>query len=85
MLYEQPSLGTALVFKLVHLEIQKAWPSKLNKHRGQAKLYLQSFCEYAGNLNVNNQRWDHALMLTGADIHEGGSAATAGRLLQGAF
>jgi hypothetical protein len=88
LLYEQTSLGTDLVFKLVHLEIQKKWPSKLNKDGGRAKSYLTSFCDYAGDMNTENELWDHALMLTGADLREEGTSATAGtlalrRLLQG--
>ena len=85
MLYEQSSLGTDLVFKLVHLEIQKTSPSKLNKNGGRAKSYLTSFCDYAGDMNTDNEIWDHALMLTGADLREEGTTATAGRLLQGLF
>lgn len=62
LLYQHDSLGTDLHFKLVHLEIQKKKPSKLNSHGGKAKSYLTSFCDYAGDLNINNNIWDHALM-----------------------
>ncbi|CAG7668205.1 unnamed protein product [Allacma fusca] len=78
LLYQHNSLGTGLEFRLVHLEIMKHYPSKLNKNNGRAMKYLSSFCDFAGEKNVNGDMWDHALLLTGIDLREDETSATAG-------
>ena len=78
LMYQHPSLGEQLEFSLVHLEIMKRYPPNLNKNNGKAMKYLSSFCEYAGQKNINGEMWDHALLLTGMDLHEDDTTATAG-------
>ena len=80
LLYQHKSLGVPIEFSLVHLEIMKKYPAKLNKNGGKAMAYLSSFCEYAGEKNVNSDMWDHALLLTGMDLREDGTTSTAGAL-----
>lgn len=78
LLYQQPSLKVSLGFTLVHLEIMKKYPSTLSTNDGKAKAYLSSFCDFAGEKNKNNLKWDHGLLLTGIDLHEEGIHTTAG-------
>ncbi|XP_035703655.1 A disintegrin and metalloproteinase with thrombospondin motifs 16 isoform X2 [Folsomia candida] len=78
LLYGGKSLGVDIGFRLVHLEVMKKTPKELDTNGGKAKAYLSSFCEYAGNQNLNSGLWDHALLLTGIDLHEQGLKSTAG-------
>lgn len=78
VMYQHSSLGSDLRFRLVYLEIMEKKPSDLKTNGGKAKAYLSSFCDYAGEKNVNSAQWDHALLLTGLDLHEEGVKTTAG-------
>jgi hypothetical protein len=78
LLYGHKSLGVPLGFRLVHLELIRRLPSGLDPSGGKAKAYLSSFCDHAGALNTEGSRWDHALLLTGLDLHEEGLKSTAG-------
>lgn len=78
VMYQHSSLGVDLRFRLVYLEVMKKKPTPLKTHGGRAKAYLSSFCDYAGEKNVNSAQWDHALLLTGIDLHEEGIKTTAG-------
>lgn len=77
-LYKQPSMTESISFRLVHLEIQTAKPKTLKDNNGQAVRYLKSFCNYAAEKNKYNGLWDHALLLTGFDLTDGGNNGTAG-------
>lgn len=81
LLYGGKSLGVDIGFRLVHLEVMKKTPKELDTNGGKAKAYLSSFCEYAGNQNLNSGLWDHALLLTGIDLHEQGLKSTAGKII----
>lgn len=78
VMYQHSSLGVELRFKLVYLEVMKRRPNGLKTNGGRAKAYLSSFCDYAGEKNANSAQWDHALLLTGIDLHEEGVKTTAG-------
>lgn len=78
VMYQHSSLGMDLRFRLVYLEVMKRRPNSLKTNGGKAKAYLSSFCDYAGEKNVNSAQWDHALLLTGVDLHEEGVKTTAG-------
>ncbi len=78
-LYQQPSLGVSLSFRLVHLEIMPESPSGLDPSGGEATKYLKSFCKYAGNKNEKGNQWDHALLLTGYDLKDNGDKLVAGK------
>ncbi|CAL8069888.1 unnamed protein product [Orchesella dallaii] len=77
-LYKQPSMTEKISFRLVHVEVQTKRPSYMKEHNGAATKYLKSFCQYAAEKNQYGGLWDHALLLTGWDLAEGGSSATAG-------
>ncbi len=77
-LYKQPSFTDNLSFRLVHIEVEKTKPKGLKEHNGHATKYLKAFCDYAAEKNLYGSLWDHALLLTGLDLQEGGSNATAG-------
>ncbi|ODN05173.1 A disintegrin and metalloproteinase with thrombospondin motifs 18 [Orchesella cincta] len=77
-LYKQPTMTEKISFRLVHVEIQTQKPSYMKDYSGAATKYLKSFCEYAAEKNQMGSLWDHALLLTGWDLSEGGSSATAG-------
>lgn len=77
-LYKQPSFTDSLNFRLVHMEVETTKPKALKDHNGHATKYLKAFCNYAAEKNQYNSLWDHALLLTGHDLQEGGSTATAG-------
>lgn len=78
LLYGHKSVGMEIGFRLVHVEVMKSVPKELDSNGGKAKAYLSSFCEYAGDQNVDSGLWDHALLLTGIDLHEEGLKSTAG-------
>uniref|UniRef100_A0A914CK41 Peptidase M12B domain-containing protein n=1 Tax=Acrobeloides nanus TaxID=290746 RepID=A0A914CK41_9BILA len=75
IMYKQPSVVPKLTFRIVRYEIFQSQPSSLAPHLhsyGNAQLYLDRFCRYQQNLGVRD--WDHALLLTGYDIHRGGGS-----------
>ncbi|ODN03123.1 A disintegrin and metalloproteinase with thrombospondin motifs 18, partial [Orchesella cincta] len=78
VMYQHATLGVDLRFRLVYLEVMKRKPTSLKTNGGKAKAYLSSFCDYAGEKNANSAQWDHALLLTGIDLHEEGIKTTAG-------
>uniref|UniRef100_A0A7E4UU34 Peptidase M12B domain-containing protein n=1 Tax=Panagrellus redivivus TaxID=6233 RepID=A0A7E4UU34_PANRE len=72
IMYRQPSAVPKLTFRIVRYEVFKSQPSALaaNLHQsGHAQLYLDRFCKYQRSLGIRD--WDHALLLTGYDIHRG--------------
>jgi hypothetical protein len=80
LLYQQPSLGQDVIFRLVHLEIMSSDSSGPNTYEGESEQYLKSFCKYAGDKNSNGANWDHALLITGVDLKDGSDKRTAGLL-----
>ena len=52
----------------LRLPLQSALAAHLHEN-GHAQRYLDRFCRYQRSLGLRD--WDHALMLTGYDIHRG--------------
>ncbi len=77
-LYNQPSITEKIKFRLVNIEIATKQPINLNDNNGHATNFLTSFCTYAAAKNLQGTLWDHALLLTGADLQENGNNITAG-------
>lgn len=77
-LYQQPTMTENISFRLVHLEVETVKPKNLKDHGSHATKYLKSFCAYAKEKNKFGSLWDHALLLTGHDLQEGGNSGTAG-------
>lgn len=72
IMYKQPTALPTITFKVVRYEVFQSQPSALAAHlheNGNAQRYLDRFCRYQRSLGV--QDWDHALLLTGYDIHRG--------------
>ncbi|OZC10880.1 thrombospondin type 1 domain protein [Onchocerca flexuosa] len=80
IMYHQPSAIPQLSFHVVRFEVLTTQPSTMAAHlhnSGHAQKYLDRFCHYQRNLGSRD--WDHALMLTGYDIHRGtGSRSISG-------
>jgi hypothetical protein len=57
-----------IFLKKNYLYFKSAMAAHLHEN-GNAQRYLDRFCHYQRSLGV--QDWDHALMLTGYDIHRG--------------
>ncbi|CAD5234271.1 unnamed protein product [Bursaphelenchus xylophilus] len=80
IMYKQPSAVPRLYFRIVRYEVFKTQPSAMAPHlhnNGHAQMYLDRFCKYQRGLGVRD--WDHALLLTGYDIHRGtGSRSISG-------
>ncbi|CAG9534903.1 unnamed protein product [Cercopithifilaria johnstoni] len=80
IMYHQPSAIPQLSFHVVRFEVLTAQPSAMAAHlhdNGHAQKYLDRFCKYQRSLGSRD--WDHALMLTGYDIHRGtGSRSISG-------
>uniref|UniRef100_A0A1I7VWI7 Peptidase M12B domain-containing protein n=1 Tax=Loa loa TaxID=7209 RepID=A0A1I7VWI7_LOALO len=80
IMYHQPSAIPKLSFHVVRFEVLTTQPSAMAAHlhnNGNAQKYLDRFCKYQRNLGSRD--WDHALMLTGYDIHRGtGSRSISG-------
>ncbi|TKR82233.1 hypothetical protein L596_015987 [Steinernema carpocapsae] len=79
-MYRQPSAVPQLTFRVVRYEVLSTQPSAMAPHLhnyGHAQQYLDRFCRYQKALGVRD--WDHALLLTGYDIHRGsGSRSISG-------
>ncbi|VDN02766.1 unnamed protein product [Thelazia callipaeda] len=80
IMYHQPSAVPQLTFHVVRFEVLTSQPNVMAPHlhdNGHAQKYLDRFCRYQRNLNTRD--WDHALLLTGYDIHRGtGSRSISG-------
>ncbi|KAI6173773.1 CRE-ADT-2 protein [Aphelenchoides besseyi] len=80
IMYKQPTAIPQLHFRIVRYEVFKTQPSAMAPHlhsHGHAQQYLDRFCRYQRSLGVRD--WDHALLLTGYDIHRGsGSRSISG-------
>uniref|UniRef100_A0AC35F0Q0 Peptidase M12B domain-containing protein n=1 Tax=Panagrolaimus sp. PS1159 TaxID=55785 RepID=A0AC35F0Q0_9BILA len=80
IMYRQPSAVPKLTFRVVRYEVFKSQPSAMAPHlhsHGHAQMYLDRFCKYQRSLGIRD--WDHALLLTGYDIHRGsGSRSISG-------
>ncbi|VDK74613.1 unnamed protein product [Litomosoides sigmodontis] len=80
IMYHQPSAVPQLSFHVVRFEVLTTQPSAMAAHlhnNGHAQKYLDRFCKYQRSLGSRD--WDHALMLTGYDIHRGtGSRSISG-------
>ncbi|CAD6189170.1 unnamed protein product [Caenorhabditis auriculariae] len=80
IMYYQPTASPPLSFRVIRYEVLRTQPAALAGHlhsHGNAQLYLDRFCRYQRNLAVRD--WDHAIMLTGYDIHRGaGSRSISG-------
>ncbi|KAK0406788.1 hypothetical protein QR680_018807 [Steinernema hermaphroditum] len=80
IMYRQPSAVPQLTFRVVRYEVLSTQPSAMAPHLhnyGHAQQYLDRFCRYQKSLGVRD--WDHALLLTGYDIHRGsGSRSISG-------
>lgn len=80
IMFKQPSAMPKLYFRIVRYEVLKVQPSAMAPHLhsyGNAQQYLDLFCKYQRSLGVRD--WDHALLLTGYDIHRGmGSRSISG-------
>uniref|UniRef100_A0A0R3RL90 Peptidase M12B domain-containing protein n=1 Tax=Elaeophora elaphi TaxID=1147741 RepID=A0A0R3RL90_9BILA len=80
IMYHQPSAVPKLSFHVVRFEVLTTQPSAMAAHlhnNGHAQKYLDRFCKYQRSLGSRD--WDHALMLTGYDIHRGtGSRSISG-------
>uniref|UniRef100_A0A1I7X4G4 Peptidase M12B domain-containing protein n=1 Tax=Heterorhabditis bacteriophora TaxID=37862 RepID=A0A1I7X4G4_HETBA len=87
IMYYQPTATPPLTFRVIRYEVLTSQPKRiifikgalagqLHNH-GNAQMYLDRFCRYQRNLGVRD--WDHAIMLTGYDIHRGaGSRSISG-------
>nr|CRZ24316.1 BMA-ADT-2 [Brugia malayi] len=80
IMYHQPSAIPQLSFHVVRFEVLTIQPSAMADHlhnSGHAQKYLDRFCKYQRSLSTRD--WDHALLLTGYDIHRGtGSRSISG-------
>lgn len=80
IMYRQPSAVPKLTFRVVRYEVFKSQPGAMAPHlhnSGNAQMYLDRFCKFQRSLGVRD--WDHALLLTGYDIHRGsGSRSISG-------
>uniref|UniRef100_A0A915EIJ7 Peptidase M12B domain-containing protein n=1 Tax=Ditylenchus dipsaci TaxID=166011 RepID=A0A915EIJ7_9BILA len=80
IMYRQPTAIPQLTFRVVRYEVFKTQPSAMAPHlhsNGHAQRYLDRFCRFQRSLGTTD--WDHALMLTGYDIHRGsGSTSISG-------
>ncbi|GMT32401.1 hypothetical protein PFISCL1PPCAC_23698 [Pristionchus fissidentatus] len=80
IMYYQPTASPPLTFRVIRYEVLSSQPSALAPHLhnyGHAQMYLDRFCRYQRNLGVRD--WDHAILLTGYDIHRGaGSTSISG-------
>ena len=79
IIYQRPSLGQKVDFKLVRIEFLAKNPSELKTHQGSLIPFLTSFCTYASNLNKDYQ-WDHSMLLTAVDLREGTFTSPVGKL-----
>lgn len=66
-----------VIFRLTWIEFLDNG-SKIENHNGSVHPFLQSFCAYASNMNVNG-RWDHSMLLTGLDLSDGVSQKPIGK------
>ncbi|KAI1707981.1 thrombospondin type 1 domain-containing protein [Ditylenchus destructor] len=80
IMYRQPTAIPQLTFRVVRYEVFKTQPSAMAPHlhqNGHAQRYLDRFCRFQRSLGAVD--WDHALLLTGYDIHRGsGSRSISG-------
>lgn len=80
IMYYQPTASPPLTFRVIRYEVLTRQPAALAGYlhnHGNAQMYLDRFCRYQRNLAVRD--WDHAIMLTGYDIHRGaGSRSISG-------
>ncbi|KHJ97773.1 thrombospondin type 1 domain protein [Oesophagostomum dentatum] len=80
IMYYQPSASPPLTFRVIRYEVLTSQPSSIagsTHNHGNAQMYLDRFCRYQRNLGIRD--WDHAIMLTGYDIHRGaGSRSISG-------
>ncbi|KAL3120428.1 hypothetical protein niasHT_005749 [Heterodera trifolii] len=77
IMYRQPTSVPSLTFRVVRYEVYQTQPSAIASYlheNGNAQHYLDLFCRYQRNLGA--REWDHALMLTGFDIHRGYGATS---------
>ncbi|KAI3413714.1 hypothetical protein GPALN_011197 [Globodera pallida] len=77
IMYRQPTAVPSLTFRVVRYEVYQTQPSAIASYlheNGNAQRYLDMFCRYQRNLGARD--WDHALMLTGFDIHRGYGATS---------
>uniref|UniRef100_A0A914HD48 Peptidase M12B domain-containing protein n=1 Tax=Globodera rostochiensis TaxID=31243 RepID=A0A914HD48_GLORO len=77
IMYRQPTAVPSLTFRVVRYEVYQTQPSAIAAYlheNGNAQRYLDMFCRYQRNLGARD--WDHALMLTGFDIHRGYGATS---------
>ncbi|XP_023320697.1 A disintegrin and metalloproteinase with thrombospondin motifs 18 isoform X2 [Eurytemora carolleeae] len=71
LLYSDPSLGVNMKFLIKRLEILQADPPGLVRSYDIDR-YLHSFCQWQMHENPppsSELNWDHALVLTGLDVH----------------
>lgn len=80
IMYYQPSASPPLTFRVIRYEVLTTQPNSIagsSHNHGNAQMYLDRFCRYQRNLGIRD--WDHAIMLTGYDIHRGaGSRSISG-------
>ncbi|VDM53470.1 unnamed protein product [Angiostrongylus costaricensis] len=80
IMYYQPSASPPLTFRVIRYEVLTSQPNSIAgsaHNHGNAQMYLDRFCRYQRNLGIRD--WDHAIMLTGYDIHRGaGSRSISG-------
>ncbi|KAL6724198.1 hypothetical protein Aduo_019106 [Ancylostoma duodenale] len=80
IMYYQPSASPPLTFRVIRYEVLTSQPNSIagtSHNHGNAQMYLDRFCRYQRNLGIRD--WDHAIMLTGYDIHRGaGSRSISG-------
>ncbi|CAJ0567407.1 unnamed protein product, partial [Mesorhabditis spiculigera] len=80
IMYYQPTASPPLTFKVIRYEVLTSQPRTLapNLHQyGHAQRYLDLFCKYQRDRGFRD--WDHAILLTGYDIHRGaGSRSISG-------
>ena len=78
LMYQSDKLQTKIRIVLVLLDIFERPEKDINKHDGYIEKYLDSFCEWQESENKksswssqNKDHWDHGLLLTGLDLHDG--------------
>ncbi|KAK8388902.1 hypothetical protein O3P69_020690 [Scylla paramamosain] len=84
-IYHQQELeGYVVDLRLVEMEILTESNSRNNPSSsgGDIGAYLNSFCAWQQNMNpgddTNPKHWDHALMLSGLDLHSSGNPSVIG-------
>ena len=70
LLFHSPSIAPAINLTITHWELLDADADPASHRHGYATQYLKQFCLL--QREHSNRSWDHAILLTGYDLHRGG-------------